>query len=457
MHVSIFGLGYVGCVSAARLAESGHQVVGVDTNTDKVATINASVSPIVEPGLDKLLADVVGSGNLRATQSAADAVSETDLALICVGTPGSANGLPDVGALARVCRDIGTALKKCRKRYTVVVRSTVLPGTTENLVIPNLLQAAGSHYWPSLTVAVNPEFIREGSALKDFASPPFTVVGCAEDATADTLRSLYEDINAPFIHTGINTAEMIKYASNAFHALKICFSNEIADACEAFGVDAQRLMQIFCLDQNLNISKAYLKPGNAFGGSCLPKDLRALLCAARGSEVSLPLIDAIMPSNDRQISRAVQAVLNAGKRRVGVVGLSFKPETDDLRESPMVTLVEALIGKGTQVKVLDRNVSLSRLTGANRKYIDQEIPHIAEVLCESEQELIEHAEVIVVGYASPVAERIIERTSAVIIDLTRSYSLPPEQVPKEIESPWNVNAPAWSRPLPLPSSLSLRS
>jgi GDP-mannose 6-dehydrogenase len=421
MRVSVFGLGYVGCVTAACLAKAGHEVVGVDINEDKVIMVNDAVAPVIEPGLGELLVEVVEQKRLRATARSEDAVEETELALICVGTPSLTNGRLDVSSVGRAAREIGSALRYRRKPYTVVFRSTVLPGTTEQVLIPSLLEGAGRDLGPSLQVAVNPEFMREGSSLYDFAHPPFTLVGCKDTETASLIRSMYAGVEAPFVHTAVRTAEMVKYVANAFHALKICFANEIGDVCTALGVDAQEVMRLFLMDRKLNISEAYLRPGFAFGGSCLPKDLRALVYGARAADVSLPLLSAILPSNEGQIRRAVEEVLETRKRRVGVVGLSFKPGTDDLRESPMVALVETLIGKGCDVRILDRNVSIARLVGANRRYIEEEIPHIASLMCENIAALLTHAEVLVVGYPCEEAALAVAGASSdhIVVDLTR--------------------------------------
>ena len=421
MRVSIFGLGYVGCVTAAGLAKAGHEVIGVDVNAEKVAMINRAVSPVVEPGLADLLAEVVKGGQLRATVSGEEAVRHADLALLCVGTPGHANGEQDLDAVQRVGTEIGQALRRRPQPYTVVLRSTVLPGTIERVLVPSLLAGAGRARGSWLRVAVNPEFMREGSSLRDFAHPPFTLVGCDDPEAASPLRSLYAGVDAPFVHTTLRTAEMVKYVSNAFHALKVCFANEIGDVCAAAGVDAHEAMRIFLMDRKLNVSEAYLRPAFAFGGSCLPKDLRALLYAARTTDISVPLLSAILPSNGGQIHRAAEAVLAARKRRVGVVGLSFKPGTDDLRESPMVALVEILIGKGCEVRILDRNVSIARLIGANRRYIEEEIPHIASLMCDDLGVLLAHAEVVVIGNSCEEAARALAAASPshVVIDLTR--------------------------------------
>ncbi len=422
MRVSVFGLGYVGCVTAACLAKIGHEVIGVDINPEKVAMINARTAPVVEPGLPELLAEVVSAGSLRATTGGDTAVAASEVSLICVGTPSRRNGQLDVDAIVRTGDLLGRALEGRTAPHTVVLRSTVLPGTTEGLLAPAIFQGTRGAAGPAVRIAVNPEFMREGSSLNDFARPPVTLVGCDEPATASLVHALYAGVQAPFVHTTIRTAEMVKYAANAFHALKICFANEIGDACAAFGVDAHEMIRIFLMDRKLNVSEAYLRPGFAFGGSCLPKDLRALLHAARAADVSLPVLESILPSNEAQVRRGVDAVLATRRRRIGVVGLSFKTGTDDLRESPMVALVEVLIGKGCEVRILDRSVSIARLVGANRRYIEEEIPHIASLMCPNMDTLLEHSEVLVIGNAGDDAAGAVAaaRPEQVVIDLTRS-------------------------------------
>jgi GDP-mannose 6-dehydrogenase len=422
MRVSVFGLGYVGCVTAACLAKAGHVVVGVDVNAEKVAMINSATSPIVEPGLPELLREVVGTGRLRATTSSEQAVAESDLSLICVGTPSRTNGRIDVDAVVRTGQSIGQAVRKHAEPHTVVLRSTVLPGTAEQYLVPALLAGAGGR--AATRVAVNPEFMREGSSLNDFSRPPLTLVGCGDPATASLLRLLYESVQAPFVHTSIRTAEMVKYAANAFHALKVCFANEVADVCAALGADGAEVMRVFAMDRKLNLSEAYLRPGFAFGGSCLPKDLRALLYAARAADVSVPMLASVLPSNEAQVRRGVDLVLASRRQRVGVVGLSFKAGTDDLRESPMVALVETLIGKGCDVRILDRNVSMARLVGANRRYIEEEIPHIASLMCASAEALLAHADVIVIGNACEDATEVLAAAQPehLTVDLTRGQA-----------------------------------
>ncbi|PWU24486.1 MAG: GDP-mannose dehydrogenase [Candidatus Rokuibacteriota bacterium] len=359
---------------------------------------------------------------LCATASSDEGVERSDLALICVGTPSRANGQLDTSAIERVGFEVGRALGSGRDApYTVVLRSTALPGTAEQTLARALAEGAERRQGPWLRLAVNPEFMREGSSLQDFAHPPLTLVGTADEETEALLRSLYAAIDAPFVRTTLRTAEMVKYVSNAFHALKVCFANEIGDLCQALGSDAQEVMRVFLMDRKLNVSEAYLRPGFAFGGSCLPKDLRALCYAARLADVSPALLSAILPSNETQIRRAAEAILDTHRRRVGVVGLAFKPGTDDLRESPMVTLVETLIGKGCEVRILDRNVGIARLVGANRRYIEEEIPHVAALMCDDAVTLLEHAQVLVIGSASDEAARVLSQAGpdCLVIDLTR--------------------------------------
>ncbi len=421
LSVSVFGAGYVGSVTAACLARAGHRVTAVDVNPEKAEMINAGASPVVERGLGELIARVVSAGRLRATTSGAEGVARSDVALICVGTPGRPNGRLDVDALAGVGREIGQALRGRRRPYTVVLRSTVLPGTTEKVLLPSLRAGLGAAAGPPLHVGVNPEFMREGSSLEDFARPPLTLVGCLDPETAALIRTLYAGVEAPFVQTEVRTAEMVKYVANAFHALKVCFANEIGDVCAALGADAQEVMRIFLTDRKLSVSEAYLRPGFAFGGSCLPKDVQALLYGARSADVMPPLLSAILPSNEAQVRRGVEAVLATGRRRVGLVGLSFKDGTDDLRHSPLVTLVENLIGKGCDVRVLDRNVSLARLVGANRRYIEEQIPHIASLMCDEPEALLTHAEVLVIGNTGEQAVQVLGAAGPrhVVVDLTR--------------------------------------
>jgi GDP-mannose 6-dehydrogenase len=419
--VSVFGLGYVGSVSAASFAADGHTVVGVDVNPDKVASLNDGRSPIVERGLDELIAQAAANGSLRATTSTAEAVNATDLSLVCVGTPSRRNGSLDLAYLARVSEQIGAALRDKRSYHVVVVRSTVLPGTTHDVVIPALERTSGKRYGTGFGVAVNPEFLREGTAIDDFRNPPLTLVGHNYHSDANPTEALYARVNAPVVTTTIRTAEMIKYASNTWHALKVCFANEVGNLCKRLDIDSHEVMEIFCRDQKLNLSSYYLKPGFAFGGSCLPKDVRAMQYRAKEVDLDLPVIQAILGSNQLQIQHAIDQVIDTGKKRVGLLGFSFKAGTDDLRESPIVILAEALLGKGYELRIYDRNVSIARLVGANKDYINTQIPHLSSLLADTVDEVLDRSEVIVVGNAAPEFAEALTRTRPdhVIIDLVR--------------------------------------
>ena len=421
MRVSVFGLGYVGSVSAASFAEDGHDVIGVDVNAGKVESLNSGRSAIVEPGLDELIRTTRESGRLRATTETAEAVQDTDLSLLCVGTPSRRNGSLDLSYLERVSEQIGDALREKPSYHVVVVRSTVLPGTTHDVVIPALERRSGKKYGKDFGVSVNPEFLREGTALADFRKPPLTLVGHNYAADASGTTALYANIEAPLITTSIRVAEMMKYTSNTWHALKVCFANEVGNLCKSLDVDSHEVMSIFCQDDKLNLSPYYLKPGFAFGGSCLPKDVRALQYRAKEMDVAMPVIESILGSNRLQIEHAIDMVVRSGHKRVGLLGFSFKAGTDDLRESPIVILAEALLGKGYSLKIYDRNVSLARLVGANREYIEHQIPHLSSLLCETVDEVIDGSEVIVVGNAAPeFADAVIRcRPEQTVIDLVR--------------------------------------
>jgi GDP-mannose 6-dehydrogenase len=421
MHVSVFGLGYVGCVSAASFAGDGHDVIGVDVNADKVASINNRRSPIVEPGLGELLERVAAEGRLRATTDTREAVHHTDVSLLCVGTPSRKNGSLDLLYLERVSEEVGRALRDKQAYHVVVVRSTVLPGTTHELVIPTLERASGKKYGDGFGVSVNPEFLREGTALSDFRKPPLTLVGHNHAADASGTIALYQAIDAPLISTSIRVAEMMKYTSNTWHALKVVFANEIGNLCKKLEVDSHEVMDIFCRDEKLNLSPYYLKPGFAFGGSCLPKDVRALLYRAKELDVELPVVSQILPSNRGQIQHALDQILDTGKKDVGLLGFSFKAGTDDLRESPIVILAEALLGKGVRLKIYDKNVSMAKLVGANKEYITHQIPHLSSLLCNTIDDVIDGSDVIIVGNRAPEFVDAIEtcRPDQIVIDLVR--------------------------------------
>jgi GDP-mannose 6-dehydrogenase len=417
MRVSIFGLGYVGSVTAACLASLGHHVIGVDVNPEKIALINQGKSPLVEPDLDRLVLDAVQSGLLSATQNAAEAVHASEILMVCVGTPSNSNGSLDLSYVKRVLSQIGEALRRENSYKVIVLRSTVLPGTFKAYLEPHLTSESGKNIGAELGFVINPEFIREGSAIKDFQNPPFSIIGQLCEQDGDRLAELYDSIPAPMFRTDPDSACMIKYACNAYHALKITFANEIGRLCNELSLNAGNIMSIFCEDQELNISARYLKPGFAFGGSCLPKDLRALLYLARHSDVNLPMLEAILPSNDLQVQLAIDIVQKIGRKHIALIGLSFKPNTDDLRESPMVSLVETLLGKGYEVRIFDPYVKLSWLIGSNRDYIQKSIPHIADLICDSIQETIEPAEVILAAHGSDQLEKSL-RSNQILIDLS---------------------------------------
>jgi GDP-mannose 6-dehydrogenase len=421
MKVSVFGLGYVGSVSAAAFANDGHQVVGVDVVQDKVNAVNDGRSPIVEPGLADLLRRGVDEGRLRATTCTEDAVRSTDLSLICVGTPSRKNGSLDLTYLTRVCEEIGQVLRDKDDYHVVVVRSTVLPGTTHGTVIPVLEAASGKKYGHGFGVSVNPEFLREGTAIRDFHHPPLTLVGHNHAADAAPTKALYQDIEAPMFSASIRVAEMIKYTSNTWHAVKVVFANEIGNLCKRLGVDSHEVMDIFCADDKLNLSSYYLKPGFAFGGSCLPKDVRALQYRAKELDLEMPLVNSVLASNHQQVEHAIDRIVETGRKKVGLLGFSFKADTDDLREAPMVILAEALLGKGFELCIYDKNVSMARLVGANKQYITEQIPHLSRHLCESIDQVIDQSEVIVIGNPSPEFPEAVTRCrpDQVVVDLVR--------------------------------------
>jgi GDP-mannose 6-dehydrogenase len=395
--VSIFGLGYVGAVTAACLAEKGNSVLGVDVNPSKVQSLESGKSPILEPKMDEIVAEANRTCRLHATTDAKRAIEETEISFISVGTPSQRNGKLDLGGIEHVCREIGAALKTKKAYHWIVLRSTVLPGTTESFAIPILEKASGKRVGADFAVSFIPEFLREGSAVADFFGPPFTVIGIAAGCDATPLRELFEWAPAPIFQTTPATAEMVKYVCNAFHALKVGFVNEIGTVCKELDVDTEAVTQIFTSDTHLNVSTAYLKPGFAFGGSCLPKDLRALTYRAKELDLKLPLLESLLPSNNEHIERAVESVLRTGKKKVGMLGLSFKSGTDDLRESPLVHLAKRLIGEGCQIQIWDANVALGQLIGSNRQFITDYIPHVGSLLHDNARDVIAHAEVVLLG------------------------------------------------------------
>ncbi len=421
MKISVFGLGYVGTVSVGCLAAGGHHVVGVDINADKVATMNLGIAPIVEPEISGLISKAHKLGLLKATTSSAEGIAQTDISFLCVGTPSHPNGSLDLTYLKRVCEDIGVALAQKKTPHTLVFRSTTLPGTTEDVAVPILEKHSGKRVGEELFVCYNPEFLREGTAVKDYYHPPKIVIGERKQGEGDALAEVYGGIEAPLVRTSIRAAEMVKYSDNAFHALKVTFGNEIGILCKRLGIDSHEVMDIFCKDTKLNLSKVYLKPGFAFGGSCLPKDLRALSYQAKRHDVETPMLNAIMASNSAQVRDLINKIVGLGRKRVGFLGMTFKPDTDDLRESPLVEVIEALLGKGFPVKIYDRNVMTSRLIGANKRFIEEHIPHLSSLLTDRIDEVVQCSQVVIVGYASPDFLPGLKQMSAdqLIIDLVR--------------------------------------
>src|SRR5437773_7037714 len=395
--ISVFGLGYVGTVTAACLAHKGNQVLGVDLSRSKVETLDAGQSPIVEPRVTELIAECNRACRLHATSDAEAAVLKTEISFLCVGTPSLRNGKLDLGHIEPVCREIGRALQKKSSFHLVVLRSTVLPGTAETIVVPTLEKASAKKMGKDFGVCVNPEFMREGTAVSDFLEPSMTIIGAEDAAHSSMLRELYDWVPGRIFETSFRSAEMVKYVCNAWHAVKVAFANEVGTLAKELGVDAEAVVEIFTADNRLNISPAYLKPGFAFGGSCLPKDVRAMNYRAKELDLKLPLFEAILPSNELHLQRAVEMVLNTGKRKIAMLGLSFKAATDDLRESPQVQLVKRLLGEGRQIRIWDDNVSLGHLIGSNRQYIDEVIPHIGSLLSTALSDVVRDAEVVVIA------------------------------------------------------------
>ena len=438
MKISIFGLGYVGAVSLACLARDGHQVVGVDVDPAKLELLRSGRTPVVEEGMVELMAAVAASGRVRVGNDAQDAIRSTDLSLISVGTPSASNGSQDQSALVRLAGEVGAALAAKTTPHVVVFRSTIVPGTVDDVLVGLLEAASGRKAGVDFHVAFQPEFLREGSSIRDYDRPPFTIVGSSSDFAVQTLRAVFGHLPCEFHVTSVRAAEMVKYCCNNFHALKITFANETARLCDALGIDPFEVMDLVCKDRQLNISKAYLKPGYAFGGSCLPKDLRATLYLAKQRDVELPMLGALLPSNRIHVERAVEKVLAANRRRVGFVGLSFKTGTDDLRESPMVTLAEQLIGKGLSLLVYDPDVHMSRLLGANRRFIEERVPHIGNLIRPDLREVVAESDVLVVALADAAVFgelRQCVRPDQLVIDLAR--------IPDAAQWPCTVDGLCW--------------
>ncbi|MFO0914636.1 MAG: nucleotide sugar dehydrogenase [Pirellulales bacterium] len=420
-RVAVFGLGYVGSVTAACLAHRGFQVWGVDVNPDKVAMLQGGTSPIVEEKIGDIVREASASGHLRATVDSRQAIAETDACLVCVGTPSKDNGDLQLEYLVRVCQEIGDALADKSDYYTVVIRSTVLPGTTESVLKPILEQRSGKRAGVDFGLCFNPEFLREGSSVRDFLAPPFTLVGVTQPRDSQAVRDLYGWIETEFLVRDIKTAEMVKYVNNSYHAVKVAFANEVGRLCRVLDIDSHEVMDIFCKDTKQNLSAYYLKPGYSFGGSCLPKDLRAILYKAKSLDVSLELLQSTLASNRTQTQLGVQLAEQAGHRNIGLLGLSFKAGTDDLRESPLVELVETLYGRGYRIKIYDRHVLLSRLVGSNKAYIQHELPHIGELLCDDMQKVIQDSDTIIIGNSAPEFREALASIpdNKTVIDLVR--------------------------------------
>jgi len=410
MNISIFGLGYVGCVGVACLANNGNQIVGVDVNPTKVDFINSGKSPIIEAELDEIIREHRESKMIRATHDGIEAVRETEVSFICVGTPPTLNGHLDLSVIFKVAEEIGKGLKLKDKFHVVVIRSTVLPGTNEK--ISEIIHAASGKV-PNQDYAVvsNPEFLREGTAVRDYRNPPFTLVGCSNPAAIETMREIYAKIDAPFVVTDVKVAEIIKYVNNAFHALKVTFGNEIGSICKRMDIDSHKVMDIFCMDRKLNLSPYYFKPGFAYGGSCLPKDLKALTTIAHDAYLKCPVLESIEISNELLKDHVLQQIIAFGKQKVGLLGLSFKAGTDDLRSSPIVDIVENLLGKGFDIKIYDRNVRLSQLVGGNKEFIFERIPFISRFITEDWGQVVKQSEVIVVVNNEPEFRGILESLS----------------------------------------------
>ena len=421
MKISIFGMGYVGAVSAGCLANDGHDVIGVDSNQDKIDLINRGKTPIVEKDIGEMILKGVQNKQLRATSNAREAVFESAISLICVGTPSQANGDIDLSFVRRVCEEIGCAIKEKSDFHVVVARSTMLPGSMNNVVIPTLEHFSGKSAGKDFGVCNNPEFLREGTAVYDYYNPPKTVIGETDPAAGDVLIHLYEKMTAPIVRTDVETAEMVKYTDNNWHAVKVTFANEIGNLSKALGIDGHKVMEIFCKDTKLNLSPYYMKPGFAFGGSCLPKDVRALSYKARSLHLELPLLSSLMPSNRLQIQKGLGMVTVHGNKRIGILGFAFKAGTDDLRESPVLQVIESLVQQEFQIRLYDQNVNLSMLSGANLNYVTKHHPGLSQIMVDSMDDLLEFAEVIVIGNDSPEFHNILERIKPgqVIVDLVR--------------------------------------
>ena len=397
LKISIFGLGYVGIVSLGCLYSEGYKIIAVDIDSTKLELLRKGISPIIEEGIQELIAESVKSGRTEFTDDVAYAILNSDISFVCVGTPVNPRGDQDLTSIKRVAKQLGGAMQRKSNHHVFVIRSTVIPGTVEKIIKPILEQNSGKKSGKDFDLCFQPEFLREGCSIRDFRNPPMTVVGCDSEIPIEKLQQLFGSLPCDFITTSIRAAEMLKFCCNIFHALKVTFTNEIGRMCQAINVDSHEIMDLFCRDTQLNISPAYLKPGFAFGGSCLPKDLKALLYLAKMKDVDMPLISQILPSNKIHIEHAIDMILETKEKSVGMLGLSFKTSTNDLRESPLVTLAEQLIGKGINLKIFDPEVNISSLIGTNRLYIEATIPHIASLMLDRCEDVIERSRVIILG------------------------------------------------------------
>lgn len=418
MKISIFGLGYVGVVSAACLSSLGHRIIGVDVQQSKVDLINDGTAPLVETGLPEMIKENVARGRIKATMNPEEAVRETDVSLICVGTPSRPNGSLNLDHVFTVCRQIGEALALKDSYHVVALRSTALPGTSDKM-LKILVSKSGKKTPSEIGICYNPEFLREGSAINDFYHPPFTVIGAGDDGAAEKLELCYKDIEAPVRRLPLRASELIKYASNTFHALKVAFANEVGSICKAMDIDSRILMELFIEDDKLNTSGAYLMPGFAYGGSCLPKDVRAFTYHAKARDIDVPVIGAIQESNTHHIARGLELIASEGRKRVGIAGLSFKGGTDDIRESPILSLAESLLGKGYPLRIYDRNIKISSLVGSNREFLEAKIPHITAIMVDTLEELAAFSEIIVIGNNDRGLDRLPDLTprNTRIVDL----------------------------------------
>lgn len=420
MNLSIFGLGYVGAVSAACFSKLGHKVIGVDLDSNKINLINDGKSPIIEQDLDEYMKDGVKNKLIEATKDAEYAVEKSDVSIICVGTPSQINGSIDLSYIYNVVEEIGSLLKRKNTFHSVVIRSTVIPGTIENCVsiIENV---SGKKHCKDFGVASNPEFLREGTAIKDFWNPPYTIIGTDSEKSIKVLEELYEDIEGKIYCLKPKESEMIKYANNNFHAVKISFANEIGNICKELSIDGSVVMDIVAKDTKLNLSTYYLKPGFAYGGSCLPKDVRGLNYFARKQDLKTPLLNSLANSNEYQIKRGLEMIYKTNTKKIGFLGFAFKEGTDDLRESPVVTLIETLLGQGYDVRLYDKNVLLSKITGKNKSYLINHIPHIVNILKEKPEDVINESETIVIGNKSDDWNFLLDKEykNKQIVDLVR--------------------------------------